>query len=359
MKNLMKIALFAVLALGFASCNDDDNNNPVGPEENWVGSVYVLSEGSYFSKIDGDLTSYDPTQRYVDNGVFKSINGRALTGTLNDGLVYGTKLYMTNTDENVVEVAEAKNALSVKQIEVNGARCIKADGGFLYVTMFYENKVAKIDTTTYEVVATVETGAYPEGLAVLDGKLYVANSGYGSGNTVSVVDLANFTVSNTLTVPTNPVDVMTDGNQLYLQCSGEYKADWSGYEVNPAVYALGTDGTTTKLAEATMSAIGPNRLYFIDYNYYKAAQTYGFVKLADNSVETLSLSNQGVAAPFAIGVNPTNGDVYITAYATTETEEGYTLVDYSSNGFCVRYNNEGLQIDQFTVGLNPGTVIFY
>ena len=359
MKKLLKIALLAVLALGFASCSDDDNNPNYTTDPNWVGGVYVISEGSYYNKIDGDLTNYDPIQRYVANGVFKAMNGRALAGTLNDGLVYGTKLYMTNTDENVVEVAEAKTAKSVKQIQVNGPRCIKADGGFLYVTMFYENKVAKIDTTTYEVVATVETGTYPEGLAVLDGKLYVANSGYGSGNTVSVVDLATFTTTNTLTVPTNPVDVMTDGTQLYLQCSGEYKADWSGYEVNPALYTLATDGTTTKLAEATISAIGPNRLYFIDYNYYKASQTYGFVNLADNKVETLSFSNQGVAAPFAIGVNPTNGDVYITAYATTQTEEGYTLVDYSSNGFCVRYNSDGLQIDQFTVGLNPGTVIFY
>ena len=359
MKNLMKIALLAVLTLGFASCNDDDNNSNNTIDPNWVGGVYVLSEGSYFSKIDGDLTSYDPTQRYVANGVFKAINGRALAGTLNDGLVYGTKLYMANTDENVVEVAEAKNAQSVKQIELNGARCIKADGGFLYVTMFYKNMVAKIDTTNYEVVDSVETGSYPEGLAVLDGKLYVANSGYGSGNTVTVVDLATFTASNTLTVPTNPVDVLTDGNQLYLQCSGEYKADWSGYEVNPAIYSLATDGTTTKLADATISAIGPNRLYFIDYNYYKAEQTYGFVNLADNKVETLSFSNQGVAAPFAIGVNPTNGDVYITAYATTQTEDGYTMVDYYSNGFCVRFNSEGLQIDQFNVGLNPGTVIFY
>ncbi len=358
MKNILKIALLAVLALGFTACSDDDNDSPKPViDPNWVGGVYVVSEGSYFNKIDGDLTTYDPVAHDVANGVFKAINGRALSGTANDGLVYGTKLYIANTDENVVEVCEAKTAKSVKQIELNGARCIKADGGYIYVTMFYENKVAKIDTTDYEVVATVETGAYPEGLAVLDGKLYVANSGYGSGNTVSVVDLATFTATSTLTVPTNPVDVLTDGKSLFLACSGEYAEDWT-YAVNPAIYTLATNGTTTKLADATIAAIGPGRLYFIDNNYYKTEIAYGYIDLNDNTVQKFVPSNGGFVSPFSIGVNPTNGDVYIGAYSTKDTEWG-PVADYEAPGFCTRFDKTGLQIDQFKVGLNPGTIIFY
>ena len=358
MKNILKIALLAVLALGFTACSDDDNDSPKPViDPNWVGGVYVVSEGSYFNKIDGDLTTYDPVAHDVANGVFKAINGRALSGTANDGLVYGTKLYIANTDENVVEVCEAKTAKSVKQIELNGARCIKADGGYIYVTMFYENKVAKIDTTDYEVVATVETGAYPEGLAVLDGKLYVANSGYGSGNTVSVVDLATFTATSTLTVPTNPVDVLTDGKSLFLACSGEYAEDWT-YAVNPAIYTLATNGTTTKLADATIAAIGPGRLYFIDNNYYKTEIAYGYIDLNDNTVQKFVPSNGGFVSPFSIGVNPTNGDVYIGAYSTKDTEDG-PIADYEAPGFCTRFDKTGLQIDQFKVGLNPGTIIFY
>ena len=358
MKNLLKFALLAVLALGFTACSDDDNDSPKPViDPNWVGGVYVVSEGSYFSKIDGDLTSYDPVAHDVANGVFKSINGRALSGTANDGVVYGTKLYIANTDENVLEVCEAKTAKSVKQVALNGARCIEAVDGYIYVTMFYENKLAKIDTTDYQVVATVETGAYPEGLAELDGKLYVANSGYGSGNTVTVVDLANFTVSSTLNVPTNPVDVLSDGKSLFLACSGEYAEDWT-YAVNPAIYTLATNGTTTKLADATIAALGPDRLYFIDNNYYKTEITYGFIDLSDNSVKDFVPSNGGFVSPFSIGVNPTNGDVYIGAYSTKDTEDG-PIADYEAPGFCTRFDKTGLQIDQFKVGLNPGTIIFY
>lgn len=359
MKKLLKFALLAVLALGFTSCDDDDNNSPKPtPAPNWVGSVYVLSEGSYYNKIDGDLTSYNPAANSYANGVFKAINGRALTGTANDGIVYGSKLYITNTDENVVEVCEAKTAKSIKQIEIDGARCIKADGGYVYVTMFNNSTVAKVDTATLEVVATAATDANPEGLAILDGKLYVANSGYGYGNTVTVVNLADFSVAGTLTVPTNPVDVLTDGTNLFLACSGEYKSDWSGYEVNPAVYTLATDGTTTKLAEATIAAMGSGRLYFIDNNYYKTDKAYGFVNLSDNSVQAFYPSNGGFVSPYAIGVNPVNGDVYISAYSTKDSG-GYIVPDYEANGFCVRFSSTGLQIDQFNVGLNPGTFIFY
>ena len=63
MKKLLKFALMAVCAFGMTACSDDDNNkpiiDPVEPSVNVTG-VYVLSQGNYYSGLNGDLTYYNP-----------------------------------------------------------------------------------------------------------------------------------------------------------------------------------------------------------------------------------------------------------------------------------------------------------
>ena len=358
MKNIWKLALMAVCVFGMTACSDDDNDKPIIDPVNpvVVNGVYVLSQGNYYSALNGDLTVYNPSTSDYTNGIFASANERALGGTANDAVVYGSKLYIANTDENVLEVADAKTVKSIKQLPLSGARRIIVDGGFLYVTSFYANNVSKIDTTTLEVVATAETGTYPESLVIQNGKLYVANSGYGSGNTVTKIDLASFAVEATLTVPTNPIELYSLNGQLYLRTSGAYLADYSGYEVNPALYAMAEDGTTTYLADCTISGQGIDYIYFIDDNYYKTDDTYG--RVGANGVESVVL-DRPVPYPCAIAQNPANGDIYITSYAEKDYGGGYYGADYNSPGNCVRFSVDGVKLDQFPVGISAGKILFF
>ena len=352
----------AVCAVTFTACSDDDNTpkqiiDPVEPSVNVTG-VYVLSQGNYYNGLNGDLTFYNTATGDYTNGLFETVNGRAFGGTANDALVYGSKLYIANTDENVLEVADAKTATSIKQIALSGARRIVADGGNIYVTSFYGNNVAMIDTVELEIVRTVETGTYPEAMAIQDGKLYVANSGYGSGNTVTKIDLASFTAEATLTVPTNPVEIYSVHGQLFLQTSGQYKEDYSGYEVNPAVYAMDTDGTTALLAEATVTAAGLDYIYFIDNNYYKNEQTYGRILADDHSVEGVAFDHGGAAYPCAMAINPQNNDIYITSYAEVDFGGGFYGADYNTPGICIRFSVDGAKLGQFPVGISAGRIVF-
>lgn len=368
MKTLWKLAMMAVCVFTLAACSDDDNNTPPpgggdtendnnGTTNNTTG-VYILSQGNIYNGIDGALTYYNPQNSDNIKSLFAEVNGRDLKGTPNDGLVYGTKLYLACTDENLIEVADAATAQSIKQIQLSGVRRLLAEGGYLYATSFYDNCVAKIDTADMEVVATIETGAYPEGMAVLNGKLYVANSGYGRGNTVSVIDLATFTQQEALDVPTNPVDLYNCDGTLYLRCSGEYNSDIFTYEVNPALYML-HDGTSTYIADATISAAGKDYIYFIDDNYYKDGTTYGRVKISDHSIEPLHLDHGGVPHPFAIAEDPGTGDIYITSYNDVVYDGDIHAADYNSDGYCVRFDKNGRHLDQFPVGVSAGAIIFF
>src|SRR6516164_9407280 len=82
----------------------------------------------------------------------------------------------------------------------------------------FSNNVTVIDTTTNKVVATVEVGLAPAGVAVTpDGrKAYVANRAVSG--TVSVIDTATNAVSATIAVGSNPVGIAItpDGSKVYV-----------------------------------------------------------------------------------------------------------------------------------------------
>ncbi len=361
MKKILTMALLMTCALTFTACSDDDddnNDNNKATTSSLTPGVYVSSEGNYYSSINGDLTSYNPETGECVNDLFTTVNGRALSGTSNDAIIYGSKLYITNTDENVVEVADATTAKSIQQITLGSARCITADGGYIYVTSYYNNYVAKIDTTTMEVVATATTGSYPEDVTIFGGKIYVANSGYGSGNTVTKIDLATFQNEAELTVPTNPVEILTVATDPYRVCSGANKAANPGLEALPAANQIHTDRTTTKIADATLGAIGNGYLYLIDNNYYSTTGiTYSKYDLSATTTSDWTLSNLPYS-PYAVAVDTTRGDIYITSHAMAEAG-GYTYADYYGNGYTMRYDASGNQLDQFVTGVSAGTIIFY
>ncbi len=88
---------------------------------------------------------------------------------------------------------------------------------FAYVTN-EDGTVTVIDTNPPSVVATIEVGNSPRGVAVTpDGKqAYVANSGFS--NSVSVIDTASNTVVATVAVAAapQPVAVTSDGKHVYV-----------------------------------------------------------------------------------------------------------------------------------------------
>src|SRR2546426_1517164 len=109
---------------------------------------------------------------------------------------------------------------SVSDIVYNGA------GHELYVSATAHagnlGSVTIIDALTNKVTANVEVGIAPEGLALADGKIYVANSGSSS---VSVIDSSSNTVVETIPVEIDPVDMAYDSTNkaIYVtdKSSGE------------------------------------------------------------------------------------------------------------------------------------------
>lgn len=353
-KNIFKSMLLAAFAMGIAACSSD----PVGPEptpEYFSYGAFVVNSGNQTNKINGTLDYIEFGSNTIINNVFEKVNGRSLGITANDAFVYGSKLYIAVDSEQLVEVVDAKTLQSLKQIQLDGAaRHLTACEGKMFVSS-YSGDVCRIDTTSLTVDKTIKVGDYPEGMATYGNLVFVTNSGYGSGHTFTVIDGTTGNVTGTHECPTNPTDIVCDGNYLYLLTAGTYKADWSGYEEDPAIYRINPDYLDFPLvAKGTAVASNFMKLYSFNANYYNPDITYRETDTNSGMYKELDLSKD-IKYPCAIAADPITGHLWVSSYNLSE----YGYADYSAPGYIVEYDSNMNKLHEYNTGVGPIAIAFF
>jgi hypothetical protein len=350
--------LFAALFITlFTSC--DPIVDPINLNDVTISTgLYVLNEGS-FNGNNASLTYFDFSTQLPTNDIFKAKNNRGLGDTGQDILKYGSNIYIAISKSSLIEVIDAKTAVSKKSISMVNAsnvpsqpRSLAAIDGKVYITL-YDGHVAQLDTTTLTITKTITVGTNPEGCAIANNKLYVANSGgiqAKADSTISVIDLSTFTETKKIKVVMNPVVLKADkyGN-VYVISMGNYSSiPYTFQRIN------GINDTVTAIPQikAYNMTIDDNKayLYYFDYdaNYNIQNKTYSIYDIENQQLITnafipsTALSN----APYGIGVDPVTKDVFI----------GET--DYLNTGRVSCFSNTGVLKYSFEVGMNPGKMIF-
>ena len=137
--------------------------------------------------------------------------------------------YVVNSGDNSVQKIDINTGNTITDIYIENSSNpydIIIDENYAYVTGGMINKVYKIDLSTDEVIGSIIVGGNPAGMAVLDGKLYVGNSDYGTGYSncsVSVIDLLAFSVEATIPTEVNPQFLSAINGNIHVSCGG----DWS------------------------------------------------------------------------------------------------------------------------------------
>jgi hypothetical protein len=377
---MKKVLLIAALAFAAFSCSPDDN--PVNPNPNpsgggVVGGIegfFLLNQGqSGLNNASLDYYSYS-TGTYTRD-VFSTANPNelGLGDVANDMKIYRDRLYIAVDKSNFVDVVDATNAKLVGKIEMPSPRYVAFEGDYAYVTSWngatYGNGgvdnekgyVAKVDLSTLKIAAQCEVGYQPDELAVVGGKLYVANSGgFQSAyeTTVSVIDLASFTATGTIDVAPNLWRVRPDGaGKIYVSSRGDYGTN------GPATYIIdtatdtvvkGEDEQPLKVVAADNITLGTSTLYamFVDYPEpdYKATPTYLTYNMATGTVGGSFItdgSEQYITAPYELAIHPASGELLLT-------DAG----DYQRNGVLHRYTPEGKHGGSFYTGVTPAAIAF-
>lgn len=337
--NLAILFVASALCL-FSACRKD--KEPIKPEEEIVTpekpetplrGMYLLNEGN----MNSNKSSLD----YVDfrtgayrRNIYQEINPEITLGlgdVGNDIGIYGSKLYVVLNNSNKIEVLDAKSAKKIGQIDIQNVRYITFAQGKAYASAYLgtigdpdaaNGIVAEIDTTSLKITRRAEVGRQPEELAVIDDKLYIANSGGYSPpdyeSTVSVVDLNSFREVKRIEVAPNLHRLKADADgDLYVSSRGDY------YETPSRLYVI--DTKTEKVKKRFDIAV--NQLVISgDMAYTLGAEfsyeTGGYVMsyhTIDVKKETLlerSFITDGTAEkidmPYGLAVNPSSREVYLT-----------------------------------------------
>lgn len=311
--------------------------------------LYFLNSGK-FGNNNSSLYMYDVDKDEVVDNYFEAQNGRKLGDSAQDMIVYGNKMYIAVYGESTIEVTDLE-AKSIKQIKTEGQpRALVSDGGKVYAS-YYNGNLARLDTASLEVEATIKIGRNPEQIAIANNKLYVANSGgmdyntpVGYDKTVSVVDIPSFKETKKIDVVLNPTCVQADeqGN-VYVVSMGNYA------DVPNTLQVIDSKTDEAKVLEACPNATEMSYTDGTLYTYYSQYDANWNTTITYTAYNTTTgkanewKKDTEIKKPYKLCT--AGGNVYISES------------DYTNNGDFYGFETTGKLIKKFGVGLNPMKVV--
>lgn len=359
-KGFFYLGFAALMMSGFVSCNNDDEPNGGEMEIPVVShGAYILNQGAYYTKVEGSLNLLDYATSTVTTDLFIKANGRSLGDTPQCVVLYGSKIYIGVYGSKTIEILDRYTYKSIKQISLqdseNGTepRSMAVKDGKVYISM-YDGYIARLDTLSQTIDASVKVGVNPENIAILGNNIYVPNSEGMNwqikyGETASVVSIEPFQEVTRFDVPLNPNKFFTNGTDLYLLSMGDYG------EVAAAVYKINTsDYTYEEVTKATMANIKGDELYILNAPYYSAVETYTSSKIdlkTGKTTATFDLSY--VDYPSGIGVDPQSGKFFITSCPMDGAYASYT-----TPGHAIEYDSNGTFVKKYQIGCGTAILFF-
>ena len=361
-RSILLSAMCGLLVMtGFTSCSDDDDEMPWNEGakiELPKYRAFVLAEGSY-GKNNSHLFYVDPAQdtTYV-NDIYTAQNGVGLGDTAKDMVTYDGDIYVV---VNVSKVLLRLNGAGVEKAryadfdKLGEPRYAVATDGKVYVTC-YGGYVARFDAKTLAFEDSVRVDANPEEIIEHDGKLYCVNSGWGFGNTISVIDVKKFNKAEAITTLMNPTGLQESDGHFYVLTGGVYNYSTYTYDEMPCCGEFNpTTKETTKIGDATRMMAWGGNLYYVNAtsnDWVNYTTTFSQYLSSTGKSTTWLLKNMPTEFDSSIIYmmvrNPYDGSFYI---ATTDYVHDGTIYHFDSN---FSYLNK-----KFTIaGINPNSMVF-
>jgi len=305
------------------------------PEFIEIEGFYLLCEGN-MGWNKATLDYYDYAQGEYIRNIFSYANPtvpKEMGDVGNDIGIYGSNMYCVINCSNKIDVLDKYTCRKKAQIDIPNCRFIRFYGGYAYVTSYagpvqinpdYEQRgfVAKIDTVTMQVVDTCLVGFQPDELEIVEGKIYVANSGGymvpNYENTLSVIDLATFREIGRVPVAINLNLVKGDSRgMLWVVSRGDY------YTTGSKIYAYDTrkqqlvDSIDCRVSNMWLDG---DSLYVVstEWSYVSMSNHFSYAVINTQTRKVVSDNfitdgtDKDIVIPYAVAVNPLTKDIYVT-----------------------------------------------
>ena len=312
-----------------------DQTDVGGGDGGDIAGFFLLNEGNMGSN-KCTLDYYDYASGIYHKNIYAERNPgvvQELGDVGNDLAIYGSKLWAVVNCSNLVEVMDVATARHIGQVSIPNCRYIVFKDRYAYVSSYagpvevdpnYRlGYVAKIDTTTLQVVDTCVVGYQPEEMVIAGGKLYVANSGGyrvpDYDHTVSVIDLASFKEIKKIDVAPNLHRMELDAyGNIWVSSRGDY------YDIQPMTFLISTQSDSVidqmDLLACTDMTLCGDSLYVYSNAWSYFTQTtdvnYAVVDVKTRQVVTRRFITDGTETqfqnPYGLAVNPNTHEIFVS-----------------------------------------------
>lgn len=330
------------MLMALVACREDeyivysDSQTLPATSSNHYNGLYLLNEGN-MGMNHCTLDYLDLTQSVYHRNIYAQCNPntiKELGDVGNDLQAYGSKLWIVVNCSNKVEVCHLQDATRIGQIDIPNCRYITFHQKSAYVSSFVGpvslqahaqlGRIYQIDTLTLCKVDSVTVGYQPEEMAIVDNRLYVANSGGyllpNYSNTLSQINLSTLQEELQIPVGTNPHRVRKDHlSQLWVSTRGNYT------DIPPALFTLSPDTEgqmvvtdSLPIAISDMQIVGDTLWYFGSI-WHQDTQSntlhFGMIDIRTHQPISTHLFDapqiQHMVHPYGLLVNLYDGDFYL------------------------------------------------
>ena len=372
------VFLVGILVLSLTACRKEER--PLDFDKVYVTEGLMRPDGSLPGEVtgfyllnQGNMGSNKASLDYFDYGggvyyrnLFAALNPQVsmeLGDVGNDLKIWRDRLYAVINCSNLVEVLDVRTGKHLGTFSIPNCRYIAFDGDYGYVSSYAgpvsidpsarPGKIVKVDLSTLEAVEECTVGYQPDQLAVVSGKLYVANSGgYRAPSydrRISVLDLTDFKLEGELEVGLNAQLILAlPDERLLVGCSGNYQ------DIPARAYLIHTADGRVEALDYGLSGMSLGKGFIYAYSqdwsgkesprYFKADAST--LKILDHQL-IKDGTDKNIKMPYSITVHPETGDFFIT-----------DARDYVTPGKLYCYGADGNLRWSVTTGDIPACIAF-
>lgn len=345
------LSMLAIAATLFASCSSDDDND-IAPG---AGTCYVVNYGGY-SEDKSSISVYDKDNDVLTNGHYETVNPVPMISNVQYAYNYDGNIYMMGNNADQVfwvdEVAFKQTDNGIKDDIIKPRYCV-ADGNYLYVscwggdiwtdiTLSYIAKV-NIDTKKVEKKIALEGG--PEGLAIVNGKLYAA---LNYKKSIAVMDLETEVFSYIETQAVSSYFIKDNKDNLYASQVSSYSSPST--ETGLAYINTTTDeyelfkldGISSSYVNIMSANDDFSKLYVMTSAYDASWNLSGAIAVFDTATKSFEATNlvEGISGLNGVGFY----DNKVCSFIAPST---------TANGKFVTYSTDGTLIKEYETGISP------
>lgn len=352
MMNIKKTIFLATLSgVLFTSC---DKTEPLLHRGDYDQGIIVSNEGA-FSGGTGTLNYISDDYTTEEATIYKNVNNESL-GTIVQSIGFNDdKAYIVANVANKISVADRFSMEKITEIttDLNNPRYIAFANGKGYITNWgdgadnSDDYVAVLDLSTATVTGKIIVSEGPEHIIANGNTLYISHKGgWGSGNSVTVINTTNNTIVKTISVGEVPDEMAIDNNGfLLVSCEGKSATSWNPTEVLGALTKINTTTNTVSSTINFPTEFHPGKMVYNDGSIYLAADSKVY-KMSDDA--TAIPTSEIVSGAAAYGMSVNNNKLYVS-----------DALDYSKNGLLRIFDlKTNTKLKEFTVGVSPGGIYF-